>query len=185
MGKVIYITGGARSGKSSYAEELLEGKKNVLYVATAIAFDEEMKDRIKKHRDRRSDSWTTLEEYKNFDSKLLSEVSNKDYILFDCITVMISNIMVLDNDCDWDNITVDRAGQIENEVLNEIDSLLEVISDFNGTSILVSNELGMGIVPGNPLGRIFRDIAGRVNQKIANISNEAYLVVSGVPVKIK
>lgn len=182
---MIYISGGARSGKSSYAESLLSGKENVLYIATAIPFDDEMKDRIKRHKDRRSDSWDTLEEYKNFKEKLIPRIHNKDFILFDCITVMVSNIMVVDNDCDWNNLTVEKSNELENKVFNEIDSLLEILKDFKGTSILVSNELGMGIVPDNALGRIFRDIAGRVNQKIAKFSDEAYFLVSGIPVKIK
>ena len=108
-----------------------------------------------------------------------------NYILFDCVTVMVSNIMVVDNDCDWDNLTVKASNNLEKKVFNEVDTLLEILRDFKGTCILVSNELGMGVVPDNPLGRIFRDIAGRVNQKIAGFSDEAYFLISGIPMKIK
>jgi adenosylcobinamide kinase / adenosylcobinamide-phosphate guanylyltransferase len=185
MGKIIFITGGARSGKSRFAEQLLKGEDNVLYVATGIAFDDEMKDRIAKHRSLRNGNWKTLEAYRDFDKILPAEIRDRSYILIDCITIMVSNIMLLDKDIDWDNIATDTANSIENEVTIEIKKLLKAAEDFSGKTLIVSNELGMGVVPPSPLGRYYRDIAGRMNQLIADVAETVYFVVSGIPVKIK
>lgn len=186
MSKIVYITGGARSGKSSFAEEYaLEYNEDIMYIATAIPFDSGMKDRIKKHRQRRPDSWGTMEAYKGFGQKLKEIDGGYKTILFDCMTVMVTNIMLEDNEIQWDEISYDEIDKIEENVHKEIEELIETVKDLNLNIIIVSNELGMGIVPENRLARIFRDIAGRANQKIANLSDEAYLVVSGQKIKIK
>lgn len=186
MSRIIYITGGARSGKSTYAEELAEniGEK-ILYIATAIGFDAGMKDRIKKHQERRPSHWDTLEAYKNFKLEIEKKIEKYDTILFDCITVMVTNIMLEDHSMDWNKVSHGEIDEIEKSVQKEIFELIDTVNEKNLKIIIVSNELGMGIVPENRLARIFRDIAGRVNQIVAEASDEAYLVVSGQKLRLK
>lgn len=182
---MILITGGARSGKSTYAEQLAKSfGERVLYVATSIPFDDEMKLRIKRHREQRPAHWQTLEAYKNLDVQIESCIKGKDAVLLDCITIMITNIM-LETDTDWDNITNDMSLQVEEKVKKEIETLIETGKKNDTPLIMVTNEIGMGIVPDNPLSRLFRDIAGRMNQMLAHASDEVYLCVSGIPVRIK
>lgn len=185
MGKITFITGGARSGKSRHAEELLKNVDNALYIATAIPFDDEMKERIDKHRKRRNSKWSTIEAYKDIDSVYKNHTSGISHILFDCITVMISNLMMMEQETDWDNADMDLINRLDNKVGNEIEKFIQEAISFPGETIIVSNELGMGIVPPTPLGRYFRDIAGKANQQIAGHADEVYFMVSGIPVKIK
>jgi len=185
MGKLILVTGGARSGKSTFAEELVKknGKK-VLYIATANDFDDEMKHRIKKHKEQRPTTWETLEAFKDFDNILNKHIADKDVVILDCITIMVANIMYEGCD-DWNNMTIMEIDKMEVMVNKEISSLIGVIREGNIPFILVTNEIGMGVVPEFPSGRVFRDIAGRVNQSLAKAADEVYLCVSGIPVKIK
>lgn len=181
---LIMITGGARSGKSELAEKiaLQYGEKDVLYIATSIPFDEEMKDRVKKHRERRPNEWETVETYKGI-YKVISE-SNKKVILLDCLTVMISNLL-LEVDMTWDNIDSNVVDKIEENISYEIDNMIDAAKSYNGDVIVVTNEIGMGLVPEYKLGRIFRDIGGRMNKKVAYGADIVYLVVSGIPLGIK
>jgi adenosylcobinamide kinase / adenosylcobinamide-phosphate guanylyltransferase len=185
MGGIIFITGGARSGKSRFAEQLLKGEDKVLYVATGIAFDEEMKDRIAKHRSSRNNKWQTVEAYRDLDKVLPAEIKDKNFILLDCVTIMVSNIMLLEKEINWDNAPPDIVNSIENEVHAEFKKLLQTAKGFSGKTIVVSNELGMGVVPPSPLGRHYRDIAGRMNQLVADAAETVYFVVSGISLKIK
>ncbi|MTI68921.1 MAG: bifunctional adenosylcobinamide kinase/adenosylcobinamide-phosphate guanylyltransferase [Firmicutes bacterium] len=180
----ILITGGARSGKSTYAEKITAKMgKEIVYIATSIPFDEGMKDRIKKHRESRPKEWATIEIYKDF-KKLLNNDSfiNSDTVLLDCITVMISNLL-MDSDIDFDKASSDDIDKLEESVFKEVKELLKVINNKN--LILVTNEVGMGLVPHYKLGSIFRDIQGRVNQYLAKKADEVYLAVSGIPMKVK
>lgn len=185
MRRLIVVTGGARSGKSTFAEKKAKDCNcDVVYIATSIPFDDEMRARIKKHVDQRPDNWKTIEAYKDME-KHLANVKNENVIfLLDCITIMITNIM-LDISIDWDNASDKEIECIETEVKMEMDKLLKIISEKDTTFILVTNEIGMGLVPENKLSRIFRDIAGRVNQLLAKEADEVYLCVAGIPVKIK
>lgn len=185
MRKIILVTGGARSGKSTFAEEAVKklGDK-VLYIATAIPFDDEMKLRIKKHQEQRPSYWETLEAYKDFDEKLKSKLEEKTVVMLDCITVMITNLM-FEKCLDWDKISVDEIDKLEEYIKTEIGKLLGVIDEAQIPFVLVTNEIGMGIVPEYASTRAFRDIAGRVNQMLAKVADEVYLCVSGIPVKIK
>lgn len=185
MGSLTLITGGARSGKSSYAEEraMCLGER-ILYIATAIGFDEEMKERIRRHRLRRPSSWATLEAFRDFGSALPAMMEGLDGVLLDCMTIMVSNIMLAEN-IDWENTGTDDINLVENRVMSQVDDLIKVIKDYDVPFIIVTNELGMGLVPPYALGRAMRDIAGRVNQKLAKSADEVYLCVSGIPVKIK
>lgn len=183
---MILVTGGARSGKSTFAENYV--KKNselneVIYLATSIAFDDSMRNRIRKHRESRPSEWHTIEQYKNFKSLKEDENFRKSkFILLDCLTLLISNLL-LEYKGDFDKITEEEIDQLEKEIELEIDELLEVVKEKE--VIIVTNEVGLGLVPAYKMGSVFRDIAGRINQKIAKESTEVYLLVSGIEVKIK
>ncbi|MEW9081528.1 bifunctional adenosylcobinamide kinase/adenosylcobinamide-phosphate guanylyltransferase [Caldanaerobacter subterraneus] len=179
---LIMVTGGARSGKSEFAEKLAyeRGKDEVLYIATSLPVDEEMKERIKRHRERRPSSWETVEAYKDLDKEILKR--EKKVVLIDCLTVMISNLL-MEVDLTWENSTLEQIDEIEDRISQEVDKILIVSSGVE--IIIVTNEVGMGLVPEYKLGRIFRDIAGRMNKKVAEASKEVYLMISGIPVKIK
>ncbi len=179
------VTGGARSGKSTYAEKLcIDRNDKVAYIATSIPFDEGMKDRIKKHRASRPKEWKTYEIYKDIHESIAEMGKNHDTALLDCVTLLVNNLM-FDFDMNWDACSRNEIDTIESNIQKEIDLLIEEIRKTNLYFVFVTNELGMGIVPENRLSRIYRDIAGRINQKIAALSDEVYLTVSGIPLKIK
>ena len=180
---IILCSGGARSGKSEFAEQLalsLKGRK--AYVATGQAFDDEMKDRIKKHQLRRGKEWITFEIplhlHKNWEQ--IKNVS--DVILIDCLTMFTSNHVFAHGDIN----TQEDANRIESIILKELRLLLQDINNSNDkTVIFVTNEIGLGIVPENKLARYFRDITGRVNREVASAANKMYLTISGVTIELK
>lgn len=180
---IILCSGGARSGKSEFAEQLalsLKGRK--AYVATGQAFDDEMKDRIKKHRLRRGKEWITFEIplylHKNWEQ--IKNVS--DVILIDCLTMFTSNHLFAHGDIN----TQEDSNRIESIILEELRLLLQEINNSNDkTVIFVTNEIGLGIVPENKLARYFRDITGRVNREVASAANKMYLTISGVTIELK
>lgn len=185
MGKMVLVTGGARSGKSSFAENFIKERYDVIsYVATAMPYDDGMKDRIKKHKESRPGIWSTYEIYDEISPRISEIASSSDAILLDCVTVMLTNLL-LKNEVDWDRVSMDEIDEIERKISFEIDALTDKIIESKMDAVIVTNEIGSGIVPENRLARIFRDIAGRGNQKIAGKSEEVYLVVSGIPIKIK
>ena len=180
---IILCSGGARSGKSEFAEQLalsLKGRK--AYVATGQAFDDEMKDRIKKHQLRRGKEWITFEIplhlHKNWE-----EIKNvSDVILIDCLTMFTSNHVFAHGDIN----TQEDFNRIESIILEELRLLLQEINNSNDkTVIFVTNEIGLGIVPENKLARYFRDITGRVNREVASTANKMYLTISGVTIELK
>ena len=193
---LIFVTGGAKSGKSKFAEEMLlklnNGKQKNIYLATSLVFDEEMKKKVHLHKKRRKDEWLTVEAYKNFENELNNFFENNDKIknnmLVDCLTNMITNIIFEERDIDWDNfdknLYVQIVEKLNKNVENSVNELLKVSQNFENV-IIVSNELGMGLVPSYPLGRYFREIAGKMNQIVAEKADEVYFVVSGIPMKIK
>jgi adenosylcobinamide kinase / adenosylcobinamide-phosphate guanylyltransferase len=172
MGKLYFITGGARSGKSAFAERLADGFSGKrAYIATAQALDAEMVERIEHHRKRRGASWDTFEEPLAVD-ELVSKLSGRyPVVLLDCLTLWLSNVIA---HTDGDGLVTSRS-----------DELVAALRDFGGVCIAVSNEVGLGIVPDNPLARRFRDLAGMLNQKAAQAADEAYFMASGIPVKLK
>ena len=180
---IILCSGGARSGKSEFAEQLalsLKGRK--AYVATGQAFDDEMKDRIKKHQLRRGKDWITFEIplylHKNWEQ--IKNVS--DVILIDCLTMFTSNHVFAHGDIN----TQEDSNRIESIILEELRLLLQEINNSNDkTVIFVTNEIGLGIVPENKLARYFRDITGRVNREVASAANKMYLTISGVTIELK
>ncbi len=171
MNNIHFVIGGAKSGKSLYAEKLiLQHKPPYLYIATAEALDEEMKARIKKHQQRRGKDWITKEVPLEI-VRVLEEFSSKNFpILVDCVTLWLSNLMMAEKD-------------VEKEVLK----LCELLERFNENTplVIVSNEVGFGIVPDNELARRFRDVAGWTNQLIANRSRFVTMVVAGIPLPVK
>lgn len=185
MGKLIYVTGGARSGKSTFAEKKVNELSNeIIYVATAIAFDDEMKFRIDLHKKQRPSSWYTIEVYKNIIDRLKQYNKNYDGVLLDCITLMVNNIM-MDELEDWDNIKAEDTVNIEKRVIEEVNSIIEYTKMNDITFVIVTNEIGSGIVPIYSSTRLYRDIVGRANQLLAQAADEAYLLVSSLPISLK
>ncbi|WP_319371080.1 bifunctional adenosylcobinamide kinase/adenosylcobinamide-phosphate guanylyltransferase [uncultured Ilyobacter sp.] len=186
MGKIIYVTGGARSGKSSFAENhVAESKLKRVYLATSIPFDDEMKLRVEKHKEQRGEKWLTIEAYKNLYEILQDKVNDEKIILLDCLTVMVTNLMIMEKEWDWDTIKKEELHSIEKRIQDEIKGIFDFVEERDLELVIVSNELGMGLVPPYALGRHFRDIAGRTNQIVAERADEAYLVVSGLPMRLK
>jgi adenosylcobinamide kinase/adenosylcobinamide-phosphate guanylyltransferase len=171
MKKTLLITGGARSGKSRYAEKrALELGCRLLYLATAEAKDPEMAARIAAHRDRRGDRWMTVEEPREVAKALSAQVGNIDCALIDCVTLWLSNLI---------------HAQCAQAVEEEVELLIRTVSTCDFAVIFVTNEVGSGIVPDNPLARRFRDLAGWTNQRLAELADEAVLMVVGIPTILK
>lgn len=183
---VTFITGGARSGKSLFAEKLArECGKRVVYIATAKALDEEMAHRIAVHRQRRPLEWETVEESDHV-SKVLKNIAEdskwSDFkaVLIDCLAMLVSNRLLTaraEDPATWPDI--------RKSLLNEINSIIREAKELKKHVFVVSNEVGMGLVPEYPLGRIYRDLLGEANQLMALHSDNVYFMVSGIPLKIK
>jgi adenosylcobinamide kinase/adenosylcobinamide-phosphate guanylyltransferase len=170
--RIIFITGGARSGKSRFAEELArQFPGSRAYLATAQALDEEMAERVRRHRKNRSADWQTLEVPLEVPECISAEGNRFDLILLDCLTLWVSNLMM--------------AGLKGEEILAKGDLLVEACRKAKGSILLVGNEVGMGIVPDNAQARMFRDLSGLIQQKVAREADEVYLLVSGIAQKIK
>ena len=169
MSNVTLVTGGARSGKSSFAMQRALTYADRAFIATAIPFDDEMNSRIAKHREERADRFTTIEEPVKLASAIESIPDNCEVAIIDCLTVWLGNLIYDEN--------VDAESETEH--------LLTAIEASACDLIIVSNEVGMGIVPDNGLARKFRDMAGMLNQKVAAAADNVVLVASGIPVFIK
>ena len=181
--QIILCSGGARSGKSEFAERLAlatVGRK--AYVATGQAFDEEMIDRIKKHQERRGEIWNNFEVPLHLAKEWQNISQTADVILIDCLTMFTTNHMMAHGSIQGQQ----DANQLEATVLTELETLLASIKSCEGkTVIFVTNEIGLGIVPDNKLARYFRDIAGRVNRTVATAADKLYLTISGVTIELK
>lgn len=186
MSKIIYFNGGIRSGKSKHAEEYIENSsyEDKIYLATAIAFDDEMKDRIAKHKLRRENKWQTVEAYDDILAKL-NLTEKKGVVLLDCLGNMISNQLLFSYNLDWDNISKEKINEVEAEIQKKIKEVLAFLKKSNYDLVIVSNEVGMSLVAPNILGRAFQDILGRTNQLVAEYCDEAYFVISGIKLKLK
>ena len=174
MKRVVLVTGGARSGKSRYALDLArrrDGKK--VFIATAEPTDEEMRERIRRHRDSRGDAFETVEEPLDPGGAIRSLAADVEVALVDCLTVWLGNLMHR------------TAGTRRDGGLPQVASFLEAVRDPPCDLVIVTNEVGMGIVPHNDMARGFRDIAGGVNQEVAALADRVVLMVSGVPVVVK
>ena len=167
---IVFVTGGARSGKSTYAEgRAARSGEPVTYLATAVAFDAEMRDRIGRHRAERPAHWVTVEQPLNVPAAV--QHAETPVLLLDCLSVWVNNLMFHD----WTDA----------QILAATDDLVSAARNHAGTVILVTNEVGLGIVPDNALSRRYRDVLGWVNQRCAQASDEAYLLVSGLPLTLK
>ncbi len=178
MKNFFVVTGGSRSGKSTFAEKFVTklGKK-IAYIATAEILDDEMKNRVALHQQRRPSNWKTFESPYNADETIKQIREEKfDTILFDCVTIYLSNLI-----CSLEKPEYDI-------VKNSIDKLIFTAEEFclsGGNIVFVTNEVGSGIVPENALARVFRDFAGLVNQNLADHAEKIFLVVAGIPIDIK
>ncbi len=173
--ELILILGGARSGKSSFAERLARRGRQVLFVATAEARDEDMKRRIAAHRERRPAGWDTLEEPLDPAAALRPVLDRYDTFLLDCLTLWVSNLLL------------DKPGHAEDgsRIPDAARELLDLIQESPATWILVSNEVGQGIVPSSTLGRTYRDVLGRVNQLAASRADRVYFMTAGLALELK
>lgn len=163
------VLGGARSGKSAHAESLVESQPGAcIYLATATADDEEMRERIRRHRERRGARWETVEEPLEVTAALVRLAGPGRAVLVDCLTLWLSNLMAAGRDID-----------------GEITGLASALSGLRGPAVLVSNEVGLGIVPDNALARGFRDHAGRLHQAVAAVVPVVTLVAAGLPLHLK
>lgn len=165
----LLVLGGARSGKSRYAQSRAEALGNELvFIATAQAFDDEMQDRITRHRDDRGSRWTTVEEPIDLAAAILAHSNPQTTVLVDCLTLWASNLMLADYN-----------------VLSAAGKLADAVLSARGPLILVSNEVGMGIVPDNVMARQFRDYAGTINQGVAAAASEVVMMYAGLPLVLK
>ncbi len=165
----LFVLGGARSGKSRYAQaraEALPG--DLLYIATAQAFDAEMEDRITRHQADRGPRWTTLDVPLDLPAAILANAAPDRVLLVDCLTLWTSNLMFAERDLDA-----------------ETEALATAVAQAPGPVVLVANEVGLGIVPDNALARRFRDVAGRLNQAVAAAADEVQFVAAGLPLRLK
>ncbi len=181
MGKLTFIIGGARSGKSIYAERLAaQNGRRVLYIATAQPLDDEMEKRIAAHREKRPAAWETLELPTEVGKHLLAAHPQTDVILVDCLTLLVSNL-VLQAAPDIDHPDEQAARTL---VEAETEDLLDAIESIPTEWIIVSNEVGQGLVPPYPAGRVYRDVLGWANQRLAQKADEVIWMVAGIPVPI-
>ena len=198
----ILILGGARSGKSRFAQQMAKGLgEKVLFVATGQPLDEEMASRIEEHKRIRPKNWRILEIDVQVGQELKGQIGDVEIVLLDCLSLLVSNVILnpslpLSLRAERSNLLALRAGSMKNlegidfaeaekRVMDEIDELIKCIEKHKGIFIVVSNEVGLGLVPENKLGRIYRDLLGKANQLLAQHADEVYFMVSGIPVRIK
>jgi adenosylcobinamide kinase/adenosylcobinamide-phosphate guanylyltransferase len=175
------VLGGVRSGKSAFAEKLVRKLgQPALYLATGVATDGEMAERIRRHRGMRPSSWVTVEEPLALAGRLEAVLAGPEApgtVLIDCLDVWLGNLLLEHQD--------QAAEALHSLALSDVDRLLEVCRCSPAAFFLVSSEVGLSLVPSHSLGRCFQDILGLVNQKVADVATQVYLVVAGIPVQIK
>jgi adenosylcobinamide kinase/adenosylcobinamide-phosphate guanylyltransferase len=180
-GKSILILGGVRSGKSQFAQDIASQLGGpVLFVATGEALDEEMRQRIDEHKKVRPSVWRTVEVPVTVGRRIREEVGDARVVIVDCLTLLVSNVIGRCGDPEQ----VD-AGVVSRKVSAEIEELAACIGGVDTTFIVVSNEVGMGLVPDNKLGRIYRDCLGKANRNLAERADTVYFMVAGIPMTVK
>jgi len=173
--KLVFLIGGARSGKSQYAQAYAEEYgHNVMFVATAQALDDEMTERIETHKVERPDDWLTIEAPTNVADAIRERVAGHDLVVLDDVTLLASNVLLAQPE-------EASQGDVDSAILAEIDALIELIEKSRCRWVVISNEVGMGVVPPTKLGRSYRDALGRANQRLARAADEVYLMVAGLP----
>ena len=177
--KVTLVTGGARSGKSTYAQEMaMKAGVPVLFVATAEAGDDDMIKRIEEHKKSRPAGWETLEATSNIGNRISENIGKANIVIIDCITLLVNNIfMQYDETTDTDTA--------EQGVMSEIEELIDCMDRTEADFIIVTNETGLGIVPADRISRLYRDILGRANQRLAQRADEVYMLIAGIPMAVK
>jgi adenosylcobinamide kinase/adenosylcobinamide-phosphate guanylyltransferase len=180
MGRLLLVLGGARSGKSAYAQHLAQelGGEQVLFVATAEAGDADMARRIARHREERPAAWRTLETPRYVGQAITEHLHDATVVVVDCLTLLASNTLFACGEPP-DPTVVDVAVQAE------VTALVQACQKSAATWIVVSNEVGLGLVPDNTLGRLYRDVLGRANQALAAQAEAVYFLVAGLPVDVK
>lgn len=186
MSQWTLILGGVRSGKSRFALELIKDSKNgskAVYLASAEVSDGEMKERIKRHQQERPSGWETVEAPRNVIEALRPLFQDKKTILWDCLTVYLGNRIydAMENSKGGDGV----FPELEKKITLEIEDVIKLKRDCGSHLTIVSNEVGHGVVPGSASGRFFRDLQGRLNQRLAAVCDHVYLVTAGIPQKIK
>ena len=181
---IILVTGGARSGKSAFAEQRAkEAGGTVGYIATAVSTDPDMADRIAKHRASRPAEWATFEKTLGFAELTRDErFAQCDTLLLDCLTTLTANHM-MQSGLDFDTCALDAMQALEAQLTADVDNLLEAAAEKQ--LIIVTNEVGQGIVPAYRMGSLFRDMAGRLNIHVATCADEVICMISGLPLRLK
>ncbi|MCR3922226.1 MAG: bifunctional adenosylcobinamide kinase/adenosylcobinamide-phosphate guanylyltransferase [Firmicutes bacterium] len=183
LGKLVLITGGARSGKSTLAEKLAEDAGGpATYVATAAVLDEEMELRVAIHKERRPAHWSTVEETMDLAAALERVPSGTVTVIVDCLTIWLTNQLLARYE---EDLSDDKYMAIEDHIQAELNRFCTVAAARPFRTIVVTNEVGCGVVPDTPLGRVFRDMAGRANQQVARAADSLWFAVSGYPLCVK
>jgi len=184
MGRITLVSGGMRSGKSTFAENALKEEKSILYIATSMITDEEMQDRVKIHQSRRGSRYKTYEGHKDLHHVI--KEATESATLLECMGTLITNRMfdILGNKA-IESVSRDEIRMIEETIVNEVLVLLNIMKKSEKNNMIITNEVGLTLISEYKLSRVFTDILGRVNQLIAEQANEVFFVVSGIPLKIK
>jgi adenosylcobinamide kinase/adenosylcobinamide-phosphate guanylyltransferase len=169
---VTLVLGGARSGKSRYAQQLAEQSRHVVFVATATASDEEMRAKIERHRKDRPQEWPTIEEPLDLARVLAENQLGSDVIIVDCLTIFAANLLEVE-------------GEADDSIERRVEALCETLRSAQCSVVLVSNEVGSGVVPEYAVGCRYRDLLGEINQKVASIADDVVLMVAGLPLALK
>jgi adenosylcobinamide kinase/adenosylcobinamide-phosphate guanylyltransferase len=174
---MTFILGGARSGKSHFAQELAAKLgKRVLFVATGEALDEEMRVRIETHKRSRTPTWKTLETPTGVAKAMKGKIGDAEIVIIDCMTLLVSNLMGTGDM---------NAETLEKKITAELEELVAFMRTTKAHFIIVSNEVGLGVVPAYPAGRVYRDALGLANQMLARNADEVYFMVAGIPIPLK
>jgi adenosylcobinamide kinase / adenosylcobinamide-phosphate guanylyltransferase len=172
QGSVTLVLGGVRSGKSRYAQQLAEQSHRVMFVATAKISDNEMQRKIERHREERPVDWTTVEEPLELTRVLAHHQTDFDVMVVDCLTVFAANLL-------------EEEGENDEAIEQRIEGFCAALQSVGCSVVLVSNEVGSGVVPAYPSGRRYRDLLGEINQRVAQVADDVVLMVAGLPLALK